>query len=230
VEYHRAEKGERGQARVENLEELVSAAKTFVPDDTDLPSLQQFLDSAALDAGDAQADPHEDSVQLMTLHSAKGLEFPMVFLAGMEENLFPHRMSLDEPGRLEEERRLCYVGITRAMQKLVLTYAESRRLHGSESYNTASRFVRELPSELLNEVRLGASVSRPLSSLTSLSPTPSAAHIESGVSLGQRVMHQVFGEGVVTNFEGGGSNARVEVSFAEGSKWLVLQYANLQPL
>ena len=230
VEYHRAEKGERGQARVENLEELVSAAKTFVPDDTDLPSLQQFLDSAALDAGDAQAYPHEDSVQLMTLHSAKGLEFPMVFLAGMEENLFPHRMSLDEPGRLEEERRLCYVGITRAMQMLVLTYAESRRLHGSESYNTASRFVRELPSELLNEVRLGASVSRPLSSLTSLSPTPSAAHIDSGVSLGQRVMHQVFGEGVVTNFEGGGSNARVEVSFAEGSKWLVLQYANLQPL
>jgi len=189
--------------------------------------LQQFLDSAALDAGDAQADPHEDSVQLMTLHSAKGLEFPLVFLAGMEENLFPHRMSLDEPGRLEEERRLCYVGITRAMEKLVLTYAESRRLHGSESYNIASRFVRELPSELLNEVRLGAAVSRPLSSL---SPTPSAAHIDSGVSLGQRVMHQVFGEGVVTNFEGGGSNARVEVSFAEGSKWLVLQYANLQPL
>jgi DNA helicase-2/ATP-dependent DNA helicase PcrA len=230
VEYHRAEKGERGQARVENLEELVSAAKSFIPEDTDLPSLQQFLDSAALDAGDAQADPHEDSVQLMTLHSAKGLEFPMVFLAGMEENLFPHRMSLDEPGRLEEERRLCYVGITRAMEKLVLTYAESRRLHGSESYNTASRFVRELPSELLNEVRLGAAVSRPLSSLTSLSPAPSAAHIESGVSLGQRVLHQVFGEGVVTNFEGGGSNARVEVSFAEGSKWLVLQYANLQPL
>lgn len=230
VEYHRAEKGERGQARVENLEELVSAAKSFIPEDTDLPSLQQFLDSAALDAGDAQADPHEDSVQLMTLHSAKGLEFPMVFLAGMEENLFPHRMSLDEPGRLEEERRLCYVGITRAMEKLVLTYAESRRLHGSESYNTASRFVRELPSELLNEVRLGAAVSRPLSSLTSLSPAPSAAHIESGVSLGQRVLHQVFGEGVVTNFEGGGSNARVEVSFAEGSKWLVLQYANLQAL
>ena len=227
VEYHRAEKGERGQARVENLEELVSAAKTFVPDDTDAPTLQQFLDSAALDAGDAQADPHEDSVQLMTLHSAKGLEFPLVFLAGMEENLFPHRMSLDEPGRLEEERRLCYVGITRAMEKLVLTYAESRRLHGSESYNIASRFVRELPAELLNEVRLGAAVSRPLSSL---SPTPSAAHLDSGVSLGQRVMHQVFGEGVVTNFEGGGSNARVEVSFAEGSKWLVLQYANLQPL
>lgn len=227
LEYHRAEKGERGQARVENLEELVSAAKTFAIEDSELSPLQQFLDSAALDAGDAQADPHEDSIQLMTLHSAKGLEFPLVFLSGMEENLFPHRMSLDEPGRLEEERRLCYVGLTRAMQKLVLTYAESRRIHGSESYNTASRFVREIPAELVNEVRLGASVSRPLSSLAM---TPSAAHIESGVSLGQRVLHKVFGEGVITNFEGRGANARVEVSFAEGSKWLVLQYANLQSL
>ena len=227
IDYHRAEKGERGQARVENLEELVSAAKSFVPEDPDLSPLQQFLDNAALDAGDAQADPHEDSVQMMTLHSAKGLEFPMVFLAGMEENLFPHRMSLDEPGRLEEERRLCYVGITRAMQKLTLTYAESRRLHGSESYNTASRFVREIPTELINEVRLGASVSRPLSSLAGSS---SAEHESLGVSLGQRVLHQVFGEGVVTNFEGRGANARVEVSFAEGTKWLVLQYANLQSL
>ena len=227
IDYHRAEKGERGQARVENLEELVSAAKSFVPEDPDLLPLQQFLDNAALDAGDAQADPHEDSVQMMTLHSAKGLEFPMVFLAGMEENLFPHRMSLDEPGRLEEERRLCYVGITRAMQKLTLTYAESRRLHGSESYNTASRFVREIPTELINEVRLGASVSRPLSSLAGSS---SAEHESLGVSLGQRVLHQVFGEGVVTNFEGRGANARVEVSFAEGTKWLVLQYANLQSL
>ena len=189
--------------------------------------LQQFLDGAALDAGDAQADPHEDSIQLMTLHSAKGLEFPLVFLAGMEENLFPHRMSLDEPGRLEEERRLCYVGITRAMQKLVITYAESRRLYGSENYNTPSRFIREIPKELINEVRLGNTVTRPLSSL---GPSTSAAHAESGINLGQSVMHQVFGEGVVTNFEGRGANARVEVSFAEGSKWLVLQYANLQTL
>lgn len=227
LEYHRAEKGERGQARVENLEELVSAAKSFVAEDPDLSPLQQFLDSAALDAGEAQADPHEDSIQLMTLHSAKGLEFPLVFLAGMEENLFPHRMSLDEPGRLEEERRLCYVGITRAMQKLVLTYAESRRLHGAESYNTPSRFVREIPKDLVNEVRLGNTLSRPLSTFaTAASP----AHAEAGISLGQRVVHQVFGEGVVTNFEGRGSSARVEVNFTEGSKWLVLQYANLQTL
>lgn len=227
IEYHRAEKGERGQARVENLEELVSAAKSFVAEESELSPLQQFLDSAALDAGDAQADPHEDSVQLMTLHSAKGLEFPLVFLAGMEENLFPHRMSLDEPGRLEEERRLCYVGITRAMQKLIMTYAESRRLHGTENYNTPSRFVREIPSELVNEVRLSSSVARPMSSLSS---SQASASIEAGVQLGQRVLHQVFGEGVVVNFEGRGGNARVEVSFGAGSKWLVLQYANLQVL
>lgn len=227
IEYHRAEKGEKGQARVENLEELVTAAKTYVAEDDDLSPLQQFLDNAALDAGDAQADPHEDSIQLMTLHSAKGLEFPLVFLAGMEENLFPHRMSLDEPGRLEEERRLAYVGITRAMQKLVITYAESRRLHGTESYNTPSRFVREIPRDLVQEVRINSSVTRPMSSLTA---SPSPAHSDAGVSLGQRVFHQIFGEGVVTNFEGRGKNARVEVSFLEGSKWLVLQYANLEIL
>ncbi|CAA0115361.1 DNA helicase II [Halioglobus japonicus] len=223
LEYHKNEKGEKGQARVENLEELVSAAKQFVPEDGELSPQQQFLDRAALDAGDAQADEHEDSVQLMTLHSAKGLEFPLVFLAGMEENLFPHRMSMEEPGRLEEERRLCYVGITRAMEKLVMTYAECRRLHGSESYNTPSRFVREIPAELLQEVRLHGTVSQPVSALTQ------AQVPDTELSLGQRVYHQVFGEGVVLNFEGRGASARVEVNFDnEGGKWLVLQYANLQ--
>jgi len=225
IDYHQKEKGEKGQARVENLEELVSAAKQFVAQEDERSPLQQFLDNAALDAGDAQADEHEDSVQLMTLHSAKGLEFPLVFLAGMEENLFPHRMSLEEPGRLEEERRLCYVGITRAMEKLMITYAESRRLHGSETFNTPSRFIREIPSELLREVRLHSTVSVPVSNLTQ------AAVPDTDLSLGQRVYHQIFGEGVVLNFEGRGSSARVEVNFdTEGSKWLVLQYANLQLL
>ncbi|MDO8860146.1 DNA helicase II [Haliea sp. E1-2-M8] len=225
VDFHRNEKGEKGQARVENLEELVSAAKQFSPEGEELSPLQQFLDNAALDAGDTQAEDFEDSVQLMTLHSAKGLEFPLVFLAGMEENLFPHRMSLEEPGRLEEERRLAYVGITRAMQRLVITYAESRRIHGSESYNTPSRFIREIPAELLREVRLHTAISRPVSSLSQ------AAVPDTGIALGQRVYHQVFGEGVVLNFEGRGNNARVEVNFDfEGSKWLVLQYAKLQLL
>jgi DNA helicase-2/ATP-dependent DNA helicase PcrA len=174
IEFHRSEKGEKGQARVENLEELVSAARSFVPEEGDLSPLQQFVDSAALDAGEGQADAHEDSVQLMTLHSAKGLEFPLVFLAGMEENLFPHRMSAEEPGRLEEERRLCYVGITRAMQRLVLTYAESRRLHGADSYNTPSRFVREIPADLVNEVRLQTRITRPVSRMASAAPTAAA--------------------------------------------------------
>ena len=223
IEFYQKEKGEKGQARVENLEELVSAAKQFVAGEDELPPLQQFLDSAALDAGDAQADEHEDSVQLMTLHSAKGLEFPLVFLAGMEENLFPHRMSIEEPGRLEEERRLCYVGITRAMQKLVITYAESRRLHGSETLNTPSRFIREIPGELLQEVRLHTSIARPVSSIMH------ARVPDTQLNLGQQVYHQIFGEGVVLNFEGRGASARVQVNFdTDGCKWLVLQYANLQ--
>jgi len=227
LDYHRAEKGERGQARVENLQELVTATRLFEPEDDTISPLQAFLDSAALDAGEGQADPYEDSIQMMTLHSAKGLEFPLVFIAGMEENLFPHQMSLEEPGRLEEERRLAYVGITRAMKKLVVTYAENRRLHGGDMYNTPSRFIREIPSELIEEVRLNGAVARPLGSLGrgSLAEPP-----PEGIDLGKRVLHQVFGEGVITQFEGQGSNARVEVSFSEGSKWLVLQYANLTVL
>ena len=176
-EFHGSEKGERGVARKENLDELVSACRQFNGEmvfplqpgqgETDGGSeaepvsiLQEFLDQVALDAGDREAETGP-AVQMMTLHSAKGLEFPLVFLAGMEENLFPHRMSAEEPGRIEEERRLCYVGITRAMQELYLTYAETRRLHGNDSYNRPSRFIREIPSELLQEVRLGSSVQRP---------------------------------------------------------------------
>lgn len=227
LDYHRAEKGERGQARVENLQELITATRLFEPEDETLTPLQAFLDEAALDAGEGQADPYEDSIQMMTLHSAKGLEFPLVFIAGMEENLFPHQMSMEEPGRLEEERRLAYVGITRAMSRLVLTYAENRRLHGGDMYNAPSRFVREIPAQLIEEVRLSGAISRPLGTLpgSGLSEAP-----PEGIDLGRRVLHQVFGEGVITQFEGQGSNARVEVSFSEGSKWLVLQYANLQVL
>ena len=227
IDFYNAEKGERGQARVENLEELVSAAKTFRAEDDTLSPTQQFLDSAALDAGDAQADPYEDSVQMMTLHSAKGLEFPLVILAGLEENLFPHRMSVEEPGRLEEERRLAYVGITRAQQRLLITYAESRRLHGSETYNTPSRFVREIPADVIEEVRLHGGITRPL---VDRLQKPLAESNDSGLRLGQRVSHPMFGEGMVLNIEGRGANARIEVNFSEGSKWLVLQYANLQAL
>ena len=228
LEFHKKEKGEKGQARVENLEELVSACGQFTASEEGADVLSEFLDAAALDSGDQQAAEHEDSVQLMTLHSAKGLEFSAVFLAGVEENLFPHKMSVEEPGRLEEERRLAYVGITRAEQYLTITYAETRRMHGKESYNALSRFVREIPADLIAEVRLNATVSRPVSS-GGFGGANIKAESEDGIALGARVSHAIFGEGVVLNFEGSGAAARVQVNFeAEGAKWLVLQYAKLE--
>ena len=229
IEFHQKEKGEKGQARVENLRELVSATREFDPEDAldDIPLLAAFLDHAALEAGEGQADEYEDSVQLMTLHSAKGLEYPVVFLAGVEEGLFPHKMSLEESGRLEEERRLCYVGVTRAMEKLYLTYAESRRLYGNETQNSYSRFIREIPKELIEEVRLHNTVRRPFTAETP-AYAEDFAH-DSGLQLGQRVAHPLFGEGTVLSYEGQGPQTRVQVNFDnEGSKWLVLAYAKLE--
>lgn len=232
-EFHRSEKGERGQARVENLEELVNACRVFTPEAGDdeeetASELEEFLGTVALDAGDTQADEFEEAVQLMTLHSAKGLEFPLVIMAGMEENLFPHRMSADDPERLEEERRLCYVGITRAMSKLIITHAESRRLHGKDNFNRLSRFVREIPTEFINEIRLRSSISRP-ASYRSYGSASLVEDNSNGFHLGQRVRHNLFGEGVIVHFEGQGGSARVQVNFdQEGSKWLVLQYAKLE--
>lgn len=227
-DHHVAEKGEKGQARVENLEELVNALADFEVEEG-LDPLSEFIAQAALDAGEAQAAAHEDSVQLMTLHSAKGLEFPLVFLAGVEEGLFPHSMSLEEPGRLEEERRLAYVGITRAMQRLILTYAESRRLYGQEKFHALSRFVREIPADCLQEVRLRNTVTRPV---IASRPAPglfdSGPAEQAGFSLGQRVRHPKFGDGVVMNSEGSGHHTRIQVNFDEGAKWLVLAYAPLE--
>ncbi len=225
--HFRKEKGEKGEARVENLEELVNAARSFdweAEETEQLSPLAAFLAHAALEAGEGQADAWEDCVQLMTLHSAKGLEFPVVFLCGLEEGLFPHQRSVEDPARLEEERRLCYVGLTRARQYLYLSYAESRRLHGSDSYPLPSRFLREIPAELMQDVRPRASVTRPLA-------TPAAAPpaTRDGLQLGQRVCHARFGEGVILKYEGQGHAARVQVNFeAAGSKWLVVDYANLQ--
>lgn len=235
IAWHQAEKGEKAQARVENLEELVSAARNFESEEEEMSPLAAFLTHASLEAGDTQAEEHEDCVQLMTLHSAKGLEFPLVFLVGMEEGLFPHKMSLEEPGRLEEERRLAYVGVTRAMQQLVLTYAETRRLYGNETYNKVSRFVREIPPALIQEVRLSNSVSRPYAapsrSMSGGSMFAGSQVPETPFSLGQPVRHALFGEGVILNFEGSGAQARVQVNFAsEGSKWLMLAYAKLEAL
>ena len=228
VEHFRKEKGEKGMARIENMEELVTAASEFQLNKEahgDLEPLPAFLSHAALEAGESQADAYSDCVHLMTLHSAKGLEFPSVFLVGLEEGLFPHQRSSDDLVQLEEERRLCYVGITRAKSKLTLTFAQHRRLHGSDYYPTPSRFIGEIPSEILNEVRLGGGgVSQQMFS----QPQQEVMQEEGDFSLGQRVVHNRFGEGVVLNIEGSGSHARVRVHFEDaGSKWLVLAYAGL---
>ena len=197
-------------------------------EEVEMSELAAFLSHAALEAGEGQADPWEDCVQLMTLHSAKGLEFPLVFMCGMEEGLFPHQRSVEEPGRLEEERRLCYVGMTRAREKLYLSYAEQRRLHGMETYPLPSRFIREIPPELIEEVRPMAKISRPLSGSPNFADDLYDEAFE-GFQLGQRVAHAKFGEGVVMNYEGQGNSARVQVNFeSAGSKWLVLAYANLE--
>ena len=221
------------ESRTDNLDELVSVASRFLrrADDVeevqDMDELVAFLAYAALEAGEGQAQANEDGVQLMTLHSAKGLEFPLVFLAGMEDGLFPSARSLEESGRLEEERRLAYVGITRARQKLVLCYAESRRIHGQDNYGVPSRFLREIPRELLHEVRPKVQVSRPASLGASRGGGHAALELPP-LKLGTMVTHAKFGEGMVTDYEGSGAHARVQVEFADaGSKWLVMAYANL---
>ncbi|ENJ2867493.1 DNA helicase II [Vibrio parahaemolyticus] len=227
------EKGEKSKARIENLEELVTATRQFEkPEEAEEMSLlTAFLTHAALEAGEGQADEFEDAVQLMTLHSAKGLEFPLVFIVGVEEGMFPSQMSAEEAGRLEEERRLCYVGMTRAMQKLYITYAEMRRLYGQDKYHKPSRFIRELPETCLDEVRMKAQVSRPASSGRFSQTAVKENFNETGFSLGSRVMHPKFGEGTIINFEGSGPQSRVQIAFnGEGIKWLVTAYARLEKL
>ncbi|SMG66726.1 DNA-dependent helicase II [methanotrophic bacterial endosymbiont of Bathymodiolus sp.] len=231
IEFHKKEKGDKGEARVENLEELVNAARQFdfnEDNEESYSELDLFLAHAALESGDAQDDDFEDCVQLMTLHSAKGLEFPLVFMVGLEEGLFPSQQSVDDIARLEEERRLCYVGMTRAMKLLFITYAESRRLYGKENYPRPSRFLKEIPAEQLQEIRLRANVSKPVAT----NHKAKAALGTSGrYQLGQRVRHQKFGEGVVLQVDGDGAQERVQINFANaGMKWLMLSYAKLDIL
>jgi ATP-dependent DNA helicase UvrD/PcrA len=258
VAHYQKERADRGEARVENLAELVSAARGF-QSEADMPPLDAFLAHAVLESGETQAEPFEDCVQMMTLHSAKGLEFPLVFMCGMEDGLFPHQRSQSDLEGLEEERRLCYVGMTRAMRQLYLTYAEQRRLHGTDTYNAPSRFIGEIPPALLAEVRPRIRVSQspgswqgtgaggPGSPRGGLRGHPHAAGgagaglrvagfstglgevLGGGMRLGSRVRHGKFGEGVVLTIEGQGAQARVQVNFErQGSKWLMLQYANLE--
>ena len=277
LEHHKKEKADRGEARVENLLELVSAARGFEPDSAGnlepgqepMRPLESFLAHAVLESGEGQAEAWEDCIQMMTLHTAKGLEFPVVFLAGLEDGLFPHQRSLNDLDSLEEERRLAYVGTTRAMKQLYLTYAEQRRLHGIDSYGMASRFIAEIPAALVEEVRPRVHAGRPgapawggtrsgsfgsgfgaryrgeadgsagsragAGSGARGAAASAAAQLEEppapGMRLGARVRHGKFGEGVVLNVEGQGAHARVQVNFeSQGTKWLMLQYANLEPV
>ncbi len=221
---------DKSESKLENLQELVNAAKQFryeQTDDDELPLLVAFLAHASLEAGEMQTDENERYTHMMTLHAAKGLEFPVVFLVGLEEGLFPGKQSMEEPGRMEEERRLCYVGMTRAMEKLLISYAEVRRQYGREEYHRPSRFLNELPAELLDEVRAKARFQAPASKATGRSYS-SFSGDKSGFRLGQQVSHPTFGQGVVLAVEGSGAHTRVQVKFADqGSKWLVLAYANL---
>ena len=227
----------------------MSAARGFEPENNDetgeMTPLQAFLAHAVLESGETQGDEWDDCVQMMTLHTAKGLEFPLVFLAGMEDGLFPHQRSLNDLEGLEEERRLCYVGITRAMRTLYLTYAEQRRLHGVDSYNAPSRFIQELPPKLVEEVRPRIRTVAGAGSYGNASSgverdnapgrhesgwrPPQEAVATTGLRLGSRVRHGKFGDGVVLSLEGQGPHARVHVNFErQGAKWLMLSYANLE--
>jgi len=233
IDHHMKEPGEKGRIRVENINELISAIKSFETlsrgeDMSEHDSyISAFLSSVSLDMGETQASKSDDAVQLMTIHSAKGLEFKYVFMIGMEESLFPHSRSIDSINELEEERRLCYVGITRARHKLHLTYTEFRRLYGQDSYNPPSRFINEIPNEHLNSVRPKQSYR------TSFFGTVSSKSSDTGTSfaLGEIVKHKVFGEGVVLSVEGQGDASRVQINFnVAGIKWLVTAYADLEKI
>ena len=260
-EQYKKEKGEQAESRLENLDELISAAQSFESrpdavtageDEPQADPLTNLLAHASLEAGENQAGIGEDCVQLMTLHAAKGLEFPVVFLVGLENGLFPHMRAVEE-GSLEEERRLCYVGLTRARQQLYLSYAETRRLHGVEQIGSPSQFLKEIPAECVMETRPRTNVLRPAfaardygrSSYGYGGGAPAAAPARTqynssagfdaltvgGFRLGQRVMHTKFGEGTILNFDGDDERARVEVRFkAAGTKWLMLSMARLEPV
>ena len=255
--HYQKEKGEQAESRLENLDELVNATRSFERpgEDDNMSPLDAFLAHAALEAGEAQAGAGEDCVQLMTLHAAKGLEFPVVFMVGVENGLFPHQRAVEE-GNLEEERRLCYVGITRARRQLYMSYAEVRRLHGVEQIGAPSMFIKEIPAECVVEMRPRAGLLRPAyqpparnyltgggygggrdASRNNYAPqrtAPSAATSEvgpGGFKLGSRVLHPRFGEGTILSFDGDGPRTQVEVRFREsGTKRLMLSHANLQAL
>jgi DNA helicase-2/ATP-dependent DNA helicase PcrA len=239
-EHYRNEK--EGQDRLANLDELINAASNFVAEEGrsneegELSAgLVAFLSHAALEAGEHQAGEGDDALQLMTVHSAKGLEFNVVFLSGLEEGLFPHENAILEADGIEEERRLMYVAVTRARQRLYLSLAQTRMLHGQTRYNLPSRFLEEIPAELLKWLTPKASKSGYAfdtdHSFHAASPRGRSSERSGGLHIGQTVEHAKFGIGVIVNAEGGGSDARVQVNFgAAGMKWLALSVAKLTPV
>ncbi|NOQ35800.1 MAG: DNA helicase II [Methylococcaceae bacterium] len=228
IELYKKEKDDRGEARIENLEELVNAARGFdyhADNEENLNELDMFLAHASLESGEMQGANSDDCIQLMTLHSAKGLEFKQVFMVGLEEGLFPSGQSVDDIARLEEERRLCYVGITRAMEQLYISYAESRRLYGKETYPSPSRFLREIPAEFTQDVRIRANITQPSAKKQSASLASQSTY-----RAGQKVSHPKFGTGLVLQIEGEGKQEKVQVNFNGGRKWLMAAYARLEIL
>jgi DNA helicase-2/ATP-dependent DNA helicase PcrA len=233
IEHYRAER--EGADRVENLEELANAAAAFVQEE-EASDLAAFLAHASLESGENQAGEGSDALQLMTAHSAKGLEFHAVFVTGLEEGLFPHEQSVLENDGLEEERRLMYVAITRARTRLYLSFAQTRLLHGQTRYNVASRFIDEVPAGITRwlTARVGAgrfdAPSWPAAAATVSSKPAAAKASPSGYRIGQSVTHPKFGQGVIVNTEGSGTDARLQINFGrQGMKWLALEYAKLTP-
>ncbi len=231
--FYGQDKVEKSAEKIENLKELVNAANLFkidVNSDADISELSEFLSHAALESAESQANEFDDCVQLMTLHTAKGLEFRLVFLVGLEDGLFPSQQSIYDAGKLEEERRLCYVGITRAREKLYITHAEKRLLYGRETPASKSRFLRELPAELLEEVRPKREVSRPMTAKStsfSITNLPKEMQSDSSYRLGQRVEHESFGAGIILKMEGEGKTERALIKFSDDSRWLMTLYTKL---
>lgn len=231
LNFYQSDKQEKSEARVENLQELISAASAFEREhelgETTGSALFEFLNRTALDADDAEKQQEQDQVQLMTLHASKGLEFPVVFLVGVEEGLFPSHNSLNDPSRLEEERRLCYVGMTRAREQLFMGYAQYRRLYGREMYNRISRFIEEIPEAYIEPIRMSVQV-KPSARMASKNKFKEGRN---GLRLGQQVIHPMFGQGVIRDFKGSGDTQQVCVAFRNTqTKWLMVTYANLQAI
>ena len=243
TKYYETKKNEESLSKQENLEELLSTAERFYQNNVDSEDvLSEFLDNAALEAGEFQSKTHEDPVQLMTIHSAKGLEFPIVFLTGMDEGIFPNENRNLNKDFLEEERRLCYVAITRAMQTLYITHANMRYMHGNNNFLIPSRFIGEIDDDLLEPIKSNST--RPFKSnkkykmgdqkfddeYSQETHTENFSQEDNSVyiKIGQRVRHLKFGNGVILSYTGKGDSLKIHINFESyGKKWLVMSYAQL---